>query len=609
MRTDNLTNSSTQSTSSTTSVRDINLSNQLLSAGGSSQSFNQILSSQVQSSSAQPADSRADQQALRREEANAQAPSGKTLPERDRAEQARSQQSRSEDRRAENQRAQADQARDDRIQHDRASQQREVHGAQADRVAQSQRVKAEREKAGRDEPSVDKASADAQSSAPNATVMPAEKEAEIATKPEMDSNDDSKIVAEQDTAQANPLQLDADIESVSAPIVVSPELLAKHSEQLAKHSEQLNSAENPEVVNDSAATPLADQLTEEELLALAQETANVGPLEGEGFLDLSEAKVINEEGADSHNMAAALVAEQAVVAGQSIDPDAVAQSPGEVTRARADTGLSSLAGAARNADKDAAALVDQSSEDDAFSESDAVVEHEPWELKADKKLDVTMMSEKLAGKAGQQDVVTQTPVQERLAALAKAVDKASTEAAKTGSNAKTVEAADATKASPFQRSLEQMGRASASAAKPVATSIATPMQSREWAGEVGQRLIMMVSSKLQSAQIQLNPRDMGPIDVKVALQQDQANVVFTSNVVQTREALEQALPKLREMMEQNGVAMGDVDVRDHDARHSQQNQDHDQQRNGNANHDDLSADDNAVEQVVAQAVGLVDYYA
>ena len=118
-----------------------------------------------------------------------------------------------------------------------------------------------------------------------------------------------------------------------------------------------------------------------------------------------------------------------------------------------------------------------------------------------------------------------------------------------------------------------------------------PLQSREWAGEMGQRLMMMVSTKLNSAQIQVNPRDLGPIDVKVSLQQDQAHVTFTSHAAPTRDALEQAIPRLREMLEQNGVALGDVDVRQQDARESGQQQ----QRTGRDSGGGSSADPAAEE--------------
>ncbi len=174
----------------------------------------------------------------------------------------------------------------------------------------------------------------------------------------------------------------------------------------------------------------------------------------------------------------------------------------------------------------------------------------------------------------------------------------------------TTDAIDSAKGSSFQRNVDQFSRLQASAAKPLTTSIATPMNQKEWAGEMGQRLVMMVSSKIQSAQIQVTPGDMGPIDVKVSMQKDQAHVVFTSHVPQTRDALEQALPKLREMMDQNGVAMGNVDVRDQGTHQSSQRHGQEQQQRQSGTQDNGVASTDAVaEKVSVQQLGVVDYYA
>ena len=142
---------------------------------------------------------------------------------------------------------------------------------------------------------------------------------------------------------------------------------------------------------------------------------------------------------------------------------------------------------------------------------------------------------------------------------------------------------------------------------PVPTNMQNALVNREWAGELGQRLMMMVSSKIQSAQIQLNPRDMGPIDIKVSMQQDQANVVFSTQVSQTKEALELALPRLREMFEENGLGLADVDVQQQDANESHQGQ---AQQDGSSQAQSESDSVEAESQVVQQhTVGLVDYYA
>ncbi|MDQ7073155.1 MAG: flagellar hook-length control protein FliK [Gammaproteobacteria bacterium] len=60
--------------------------------------------------------------------------------------------------------------------------------------------------------------------------------------------------------------------------------------------------------------------------------------------------------------------------------------------------------------------------------------------------------------------------------------------------------------------------------------------------------------------VKLNPANLGPVEVKLNMHSDQANVLFISHNAATRDALEQALPRLREAFEQNGMQLADADV-------------------------------------------------
>ena len=132
-----------------------------------------------------------------------------------------------------------------------------------------------------------------------------------------------------------------------------------------------------------------------------------------------------------------------------------------------------------------------------------------------------------------------------------------------------------------------------------------------WSNELGQRLMMMVGSKIQVAEIRLDPPDLGPMEVKVRMQQEQAHVVFQSQHAAVRDALEQAVPRLRELFDQNGVGLGNVDVQDQTA---QQRQGEDQEGAGQlaASGEGLDGDADVTdtEQVTVTASDrLVDYYA
>jgi flagellar hook-length control protein FliK len=96
----------------------------------------------------------------------------------------------------------------------------------------------------------------------------------------------------------------------------------------------------------------------------------------------------------------------------------------------------------------------------------------------------------------------------------------------------------------------------------LAMGIPQPVASKDWAEAVGQRLLWMVQGDQQFARLSLNPPNLGPLEVRVSLQQDQASVVFVAPHAATREALEAALPRLREMLDQNALQLVRADVSD-----------------------------------------------
>ncbi|WP_455235226.1 flagellar hook-length control protein FliK [Thiogranum longum] len=91
-------------------------------------------------------------------------------------------------------------------------------------------------------------------------------------------------------------------------------------------------------------------------------------------------------------------------------------------------------------------------------------------------------------------------------------------------------------------------------------SVDTPLQQAEWAQAFGERIRWMVSNKLQGAQIRLNPAHLGPMEVRIQMQNDQATIQFSSAHAVVRDALEAALPRLRDMLDASGVELVDVDV-------------------------------------------------
>jgi flagellar hook-length control protein FliK len=98
---------------------------------------------------------------------------------------------------------------------------------------------------------------------------------------------------------------------------------------------------------------------------------------------------------------------------------------------------------------------------------------------------------------------------------------------------------------------------------PSAMQIAEPFGSDEWSRALGDRVVVMADRDLTQARIALNPPQLGPIEVRVHVSGDQASVAFTAHSHLTREAIEQALPRLREMLGGQGFVHVDVNVSQH----------------------------------------------
>jgi flagellar hook-length control protein FliK len=84
-----------------------------------------------------------------------------------------------------------------------------------------------------------------------------------------------------------------------------------------------------------------------------------------------------------------------------------------------------------------------------------------------------------------------------------------------------------------------------------------------WDGAIGDRVMWMVNQQLRGAKIRLNPPELGPIEVRINMRGDHAEVSFSAQHASVREALEAAVPRLRDMFSSAGLGLGDVNVAQH----------------------------------------------
>lgn len=93
-----------------------------------------------------------------------------------------------------------------------------------------------------------------------------------------------------------------------------------------------------------------------------------------------------------------------------------------------------------------------------------------------------------------------------------------------------------------------------------ALPVAPRVGSAEWGGAVGEKVVWMANQGHQVAELHLNPPNLGPLEVRLTISNDQASALFVSHHSAVREAIETALPRLREMLADNGIMLGNVTV-------------------------------------------------
>lgn len=137
--------------------------------------------------------------------------------------------------------------------------------------------------------------------------------------------------------------------------------------------------------------------------------------------------------------------------------------------------------------------------------------------------------------------------------------------------------------------LQQLSKLASSGNTVAVPGMNTHLSHPEWKSELGEKLLWMHKQSVPSAEIRLNPEHLGPISIKIDVNQDQAVVAFTAQHAAVKDAIEAAIPKLREMLGGQNLNLADVNV---SQQHTEQRQGRDffqaageQSRNRNGDSD------------------------
>lgn len=141
-------------------------------------------------------------------------------------------------------------------------------------------------------------------------------------------------------------------------------------------------------------------------------------------------------------------------------------------------------------------------------------------------------------------------------------------------------------------------------------SLQKPVLAGEAGRQLGERLALMVRGDIHQATIRLDPPELGMMDVRITVQNDQTQVQIVVQSPQVREALESQSVRLREFLEQQGLSLAKLDIRDESAGNQHADSEQDAESGGDATGRRGSEDDATDESApgVTWGQGLVDQF-
>ena len=119
------------------------------------------------------------------------------------------------------------------------------------------------------------------------------------------------------------------------------------------------------------------------------------------------------------------------------------------------------------------------------------------------------------------------------------------------------QAFDALAGAHAARSHEAQAPVTSYAAKPAPLPMDQPAL---FAERLNQHISFMIGDQIQTAQIAVTPADLGPVEVRVTLVGDEAKIQLTATHAATREALNEALPRLRASLAEAGISLSQAGV-------------------------------------------------
>ncbi|WP_286239962.1 flagellar hook-length control protein FliK [Neptuniibacter halophilus] len=462
--------------------------------------------------------------------------------------------------------------------------------AGAETEAEAMLVSPDQTSAGTNEPSIDQATADAEQAG---MMTAAVDDGKAAESDESARLPEAQASASSDSEAQSPPSLKPDLAQAAAS--ASPGVAAEQARMNARAAEvarqgerapgplqadavkqvpaaghsaavQIHGASNTDDGAEAAARTSSGQFA----AASSTQGASVVPQDGQSKAALAEAAGSNGQSVNEKPVQPASIARQPAVDAES---DAVAKQ--DATTARTVT-----------------QLAEQSVVRTAQSASDAEVDQElaqrsPVELKTPQKFEAAL------------DMTRQ--LLQKMAAAEKSDSSSSSIIDKP---AAAVTAAGQSLAQPSQA--QKVVTEAQNLMMPQQVRMNTPA----WNNALGERAVMIATQNSRVAEIQLDPPELGSLSVRVNVNQDQVSLSFSSPHAHVRDAVEQSLPRLREMFAEQGLALQDSSVSDHSSeQQSREQMAGESQGQGQYADGAVAGESEQAVNTRARPVSLVDYYA
>lgn len=141
---------------------------------------------------------------------------------------------------------------------------------------------------------------------------------------------------------------------------------------------------------------------------------------------------------------------------------------------------------------------------------------------------------------------------------------------------------------------------------PILERMQRPVPMAQASQALSERLVIMIQNEMSHATIRLDPPELGMMDIRIQVQNDQTQIQILVQTPQVREALESQSTRLREYLEQQGLSLADLDVTDQQQQNERQNSEQDDNSGATAGQGDTGIEEG--EPLTKPALGLVDHF-